>query len=253
MKSYEEMTQAVITRVKEERQIRKRRRSNTLKATLCVCSLCLIFFGSTKLLVQETPESTRVLNQTPRTGFVLVSAAAHVAPTKLLKDLTVPCKSEIRVRDVTDYSKEEWEIAWEEAKVSGKEVMENSEADDWSMHFGSDTAIISVISDGRLELVVDDIDTVEDTQVTTTEMGVVNLGAAKYYEGDDSIIVFWRPSDAAIKQIEEDPNIKLSTLSFTLTVTVKFKDGIKETAIIDINVDEDGSVYAVQRSITVTG
>ena len=253
MKSYEEMTRSVIARAEQERQNRKRRRSVAVKTAVGLCCFSLVVLGAIGFLLPETQTPGDTLNREPRTKLVLVSAAAEVKPAEILKDMVTHCRSQICVRDVRDLSLKEREKAWADAKADGKNEWEYSARDNWNMHFGSDTAIISVLSDGLLRLVVEDIRDVKNAEVTATQMGAANVGAADYYEGDDSLVIYWQPSDTAVAQLEKDPDMKLSKLGFTLTVTVEFKDETKETAVIDMTVDDEGYVYATLKGITVTG
>lgn len=253
MKSYEEMTRTVIARVEQERQNRKRKRNVVVKTAVSLCCFSLVVLGAIGFLLPETQTPGDTLNREPRTKLVLVSSAAEVKPAAILKDMVTHCRSQIRVRDVRGLSLKEREKAWVEAKAYGKEQWEYSAKKNWNMHFGYEKAIISVISDGLLQLVVGDVRDVKHAEATSTEMGVANVGAADYYEGDDGLVIYWRPSDIAVTQLENDPNMKLSQLGFTLTVTVEFKDNTKETAVIDMTVDDDGFVYATLKGITVTG
>lgn len=252
MKSYEEMTEDVLNRARKEKQIRQHRKNTVITMIAGMFCLCIAILGVLQFHMPDHHTSAQNVDRESRMSFILRCSAAQADTAELIKDMVVPCQSMIRICDVTGFSETESEKAWTEAKDFAKGVFSNSAADDSSSLWRSDTAIISLICDGRLELVVEDIAAVEDMIVTATEMGAAGLGAADYYEKNDSIVLYWTLSDAAIKQIEKDPGIKMSTLSNTLTVKVKFKDGTTESATIDIIINDDGYVYAAQRGITVT-
>ena len=251
MKSYEEMTEAVLTRVGKERQVCQRRKRSVLTVITSVCCLSIILVGALWLGQPDRKMPERNVNREPRMSFVVKCSATEVQPAKLIKDLVVPCQSMVRVCDVTGLSEIEADEVWKAAKDFGKTVFANTDADDSSSHWKSDTAIISLICDGRIELLIDDIHEVEDMHATTTDMGAVSLGAADRSTGNDSVVVYWTLSQAAIKQIEDDPKIKLSDLSYSITVDLTFRDGTTEHALIDIIVEDDGYVYAAQRGITI--
>ena len=252
MKSYEEMAERVLVRAEKEKQNCKRRNRIVLATVAGMFCLCLSVLSVLWTRVPEPQASEQSVHREPRIGFVVRCSASEVKPAELIKDVVVPCESLIRVRDVTGMDEKERYVVRSEEKALAKELFANWDENKSFTQWGSDTAIISLFCVGDLGLVIDDYNDVESKYITATKMGSASLGHVDYYEGDDKITVFWGPSDIAIKQIEKNPETKLSGLSHTLTVTVEFKDGTTETATIDMIVDDDGYVYAVQRGITVT-
>lgn len=252
MKTYEEMTESVLNRACRRQQKYEQRRSYVINVTVVMSCICLVVFGLWSLLLPNARITPQVQNREPRTRFILVSRASEIAPTELIKDIKVPCMSRIRVLDISKMSKAEQDMAWVDERISARQEMEGQNS--CASFHRSDTAIVSMISSGLLELVIGDLNTVVNMEVTSTKTGSANrLGYAIYYEEDDSLVVYWSLSDEGIKMIDENPKINLSELSFALTITVEFKDGSKECAMIDMLIDEEGYVYAVQRGITVSG
>ena len=254
MKNYEEMTASVLARGKKERQKQRKRRGIVLTAIAGLCCVCLSVIGIHWRQTPAAPTSEQSMQRQPRIGFVVRCSAAEAKPAELIKDVVVPCEMLLRVRDVTGMDETERKYVQLEEKQFAKETFENWDERNANsfIQWGSETAVISLAYVGELELVIDNYNEVETKSVTATEMGLTSLGYVDSYEGDDKISIFLGLSGKAIQMIEEDPGIALSTFSHTLTVTVKFKDGTTETAMIDIIIDDDGYMYAQQKGIMVT-
>lgn len=252
MKSYEEMTASVLVRAQKEKQIRRKRKGVALATIVGLCCVCLSVISIQWLQAPAGQTSEQTMRRQPRIGFVVRCSAAEAKPAELIKDVITPCEMLLRVRDVTGMDERERHAVRSEEKASAKEILANWDENKSFTQWGSDTAVVSLFCVGDLGLVINDYNDVESKYITATEMGLTSLGYVDTYEGDDKISIFLGLSGKAIQMIEEDPGIALSTFSYTLTVTVKFKDGTTETAVIDMIVDDDGYVYAVQRGIMVS-
>ena len=244
-----------MARANQARQMHKRKCLIALTAIAGVCCLCMIVFGMQKPQRMPEPQNfVQTINREPRLGFAIRCSAAEAKPAELIKDVITPCEMLLRVRDVTGMDETERNDVSDEEKRFAREIFENwdERTSNTIIQWGSETAVISMIYAGELELMIDNYDEVESKSVTATEMGLTSLGYVDSYEGDDKISIFLGLSDAAIEMIENDPGIALSTFSHSLTVTVEFKDGTTETAVIDIIIDDEGYMYAQQKSIMVT-
>ena len=253
MKSYEEMTASVLTRGKKERQVQRKRRSIALAAIMGLCCLCLSVIGIQwlKTSAGQTPEQT--LHRQPRVGFAIRCSAAEAKPAELIKDVIIPCEMMLRVRDVTGMDETERKNVCSQEQAAANEVFSDRERTATSlMQWSSETAVITLFWIGELELMIDNDNEVESTSVVATEMGLSNLDYVDAHKGDERLSIFLGFSDAAIEMIENDPGIALSTLNYSLTVKVRFKDGTTETAVIDIIIDDNGYMYAQQKGIVVT-
>lgn len=252
MKTYKEMTENVLAQAKRERQNCKRKLSVTLAAIAGTCCLCLIAISALLPRSSGSSKPNNETNHTPRIGFAIHCSALEEEPAKLIKDIVVPCESIIRVCNVMGLSEEERDKAYREEERLAKEMWADTDAACSRSHRISETAIISLISIGELELIVEDINEVVSKEVIATEMGMASLGYTDYCKGNDNIVIFFDLSHKAVQMIERNPDINLSELDYSLTVIVKFKDGTTETALIDILIGDDGYMYAVHRGVTVT-
>ena len=117
----------------------------------------------------------------------------------------------------------------------------------------TDKTLVSTIYAGSFYLTVDDYAQVRDVSVTTTGIGDASINSVDYYEESlsDGVGITWFLSDEGVDMIEKDPELKLSELTDTVTVTVEFNDGTKEIAIIDITVDEEGQIYGTFQGANV--
>lgn len=252
MKTSEEMASSVLCRAKQEKQIRNRRRKITAVSALCACCLVLTAVAVAGPNREEPQLAVQVQQSTARTKVMVVNnGSADSRSAELIRDVRMPYKVMIRVWDVAGLSDAELERVEEEEQRFAEDIWGLTDYKTASHTcWGSENVLISIVTVEQLFLVVDDYDQIADYEVETTEMGYIDTFGEIYKEesGADLGLSFgWTLSNKAVEMIEKDPAVKLSTFSDTITVTVKFKDETQEKVVVDMQVEDDGQVYAVHR------
>ena len=254
MKSYEEMTNAVLFRAKEEKAAQKHRRRKALAAAFCVCFTGLAVFAGVVAARQPDMEE----NRKTRISLFSVTAYAAEQPLQMMKGGTVPYNAVLRIRDIAGLSVSEvQELQNTDKEYADRMAKHNPEKQgelNWSVtSWRTDKTLVSTIYAGSFYLTVDDYAQVRDVSVTTTGIGDASINSVDYYEESlsDGVGITWFLSDEGVDMIEKDPELKLSELTDTVTVTVEFNDGTKEIAIIDITVDEEGQIYGTFQGANV--
>lgn len=247
MKTYEEMTEAVLSRAEAQRAAQKRRRGKVLIAAACACCMALTVFAAVKMNLLPNGETGRA----PRLSVFFVTANAAEQRQQLLKGEKVPYHAVIRVRDVKGIS--ELEVVGlhladrEYAKLLAEQNLDKQlGGPDWAVtSLTTDDVMITTVFAGSFWIEVGDYSEVKDISAAATQIGWVAEHHTDYYDESmkDGIGITWSLSEAGIEMIEKDPEMKLSELNDTVTVTVEFFDGSKETAVIAITVGDDGQIY----------
>lgn len=257
MKNYEEITQSVLSTAKVRRAAQKRRsRTIIAAAAACACTLAMTLFAGIKRpapapadLATETP--TAVVQMQPRVK--LLTALNKDTKQELIQDVVTPFDLRMQVLDVRGMSEEERDALYKQEWDTAKAVIKESMLDGGATQYGGPTAIITIISDGKFFVEVDDIDQVEEVSATCASGGHVNKNKVKKPDGYSGIEFTWTPSqEIVIDAIEKDPTINLSQFSDTVTIEVTFKDGSIETVDMDLIFDNNGQIYGVRRGTTVT-
>ena len=196
--------------------------------------------------------------------YFLSHTATQVSQTYFLKDVSIPVDGRIRVRRFAGLSEEERK----QAILDEKADFEAHRAECANFPTGQSyvrerqSGMLSFVCNGSIYLEFKDKDQYESVDIETTEVGAV-AGAsvtytktATYGEGENQItypagtflyVVFWHPSDVTENKLMSDPNMPLSAISDTITVTVNYSNGAQQTLIIDVTVDDDGQIYMTQR------
>ena len=255
MKSYEEMTQSVLTRAKAQRKTQKRRRATAwtsvaIAGCLCMALLAVVNSG------QSAPQNpAQQLETTPKARIMLLTDAEDFQSKELVRDVMEPYRFLIRVTDATGMDADARKAAMDAEKEYSQQMWTPSGANRSFTCYGGEKAIISLMSAGRLMVIVDDYDMIKDYKVTTTDNGYIS----DYAHVDQDVpgvaqgIGFgWTLSNAAIEQLEADPATQLSGLSDTITVSLEFLDGTTQTIVADVIIQDDGQVFIVHRGSTVT-
>lgn len=249
MKSYEEMTDAVLSRVKVERAAQKRRNRKLAVAAICVCFAGLAVFAGAKADQQA---------RAPRVSVFCVSANASEQRQEMVKGEELPYNAEIRVRDISGLGEQELAELRNADKEYARQIAgqdsEGNNVPNWGVtSFGSDKTLITSIYVGSFYVTVEDYNQIQDVTATTTEIGWTAQHLADYHDDSlrDGIGITWSLSGAGIDMIEKNPDMPLSQLKDTITVTVEFKDGTKDIVTIDITVDDDGKIYGTFRGVDV--
>lgn len=195
---------------------------------------------------------------------------------ELIEDVTLPYRTLIRVRDISNIDDDEFSIvSAEEQKYIEDFFSQFPEGalNSWGRYRGEDV-LITTLSAGSFVLQFDDPSAVESVEISVTDMGYARLAhrvedycciagdflnicldqnglqqAIQPSEG--GLTMFWQISNQAASMIKEDPTLPLSALQDTITIRAHLKDGSKETCYIDMIVDDNGNVYAVYKGTTV--
>lgn len=298
MKTYEEMAQAVICRAKKHRAARNRRIITVAVAILCVCGVSLAVYAANKpdstdepvIQLQQSTEATPTTEDppvveidptvedvpaVPNTARVmfLCAAADGSEAVNMQKDIKMPYRMMLRVKDTRGLTEDEKSALYEEEKNYANEMIDTYVGDstvDWAWtQFSGENAVITTISAGSIILRLEDTDLVESIHVSVTDMGHMchipgpgtlepDTGPKEYHIDAkqiwqyyswfcDGVPMIWMLDDLVKHEITIDPTIPLSDLRDTITVTVTFKDGTVETHQIDIVIDDSGEIYTIYR------
>ena len=96
MKSYEQMTEAVLLRAGVMKAAQKRRRRTIAVTATCLCLALVAVFAGAK------PKNNGGVKS--RVSLFCITASADVQPQQMLKGQTVPYNAELRIRDITGLS-----------------------------------------------------------------------------------------------------------------------------------------------------
>ena len=257
MKSYEEMTRSVLYRAQEEIKEQKRR---SIKCAVLTAGICLavlaVFAGSMLRKPSGAAEPWK-----PRVSMLCVTASASPQRQPMMKGEQIPIGAQMLVHDIEGLSSQEvlrLRIADQEY---AKQMFEGRKQEltwgpDWATTgWSSEKTMVTTIFAGSFMLAVEDYQQVKNVSVTTTEMGYTSQHGTDLYDTTqkDAVGFTWSLSQAGLKMLEEDPQMPLSQIKDTVTVTVEFTDGTKEVAVVDISVDDAGLIYGTFREIYSVG
>lgn len=257
MKSYEEMANAVLLRVREEKASQKRRRRKLVAAVVCACFAGLAVFAGSKA-DQLTGDGEA---RKPRVSLFCVTASAAEQRQQMLKGEKLPYNAVIRVRDIRGLNA----LEQLKLKIEDRQYVESMAVQDtddppgnlvWSETSRcSDKTMVTTMFAGSFYMTVDDFKQIQDVTVTTTQIGWTAQHLADYYDESlrDGVGITWSLSEVGFDMIEKNPEIALSEIKDTITVTVEFKDGTKDIVVIDITVDDDGQIYGTFQGTDVIG
>lgn len=246
MKSCEEMTNAVLFRVREEKAAQKHRHRKVLTAALCVCFIGLAVFAGVVATRQTGGDESRKT----RVSLFCVTANAAEQPQQMLKGGTVPYNAVLRIRDITGLSdREVRDLHSTDKEYANRMTERNPEKQgkfNWSVtSWRTDKTLASTIYAGTFYLTVDDYTQVRDVFATTTGIGDTSINSVDYCDASlsDGVGITWSLSGEGVDMIEKNPEMKLSQITDTVTVTVEFNNGTTEIVVIDITVDDAGQIY----------
>ena len=181
--------------------------------------------------------------------------------TPMQADMTFATESLFRFRsykgmtDAEKYQASLEELAFRSAffdKYDGNE-------DGW--HIGvsrSEEYFAMTLSGGNSSLVLPDASIIESSELETNGVFHVDKCILRYKktvtfgEGENTVVIpegcyrihlHIRMSDESFKMIRENPDLKYSTLKDTITVTVRYKDGTKAVAKIDVTMNDEGYFF----------
>lgn len=261
MKTYEEMTQSVMEKAQQHR-IKQKRAIFSVVSLVAVFAVCLtaVFavwgenFGIGNMSGADTWQPRLILR---------CSATEFRNQEGLLEGVVSPLEFMLRVRDIRGMSQEQVTLALEEEENyknqwwQGEDGLQGERS---YTRWGTDNAYISLFYNEFLYIAVSDFEQVKDFTVETTQTGCATVVPYPYVDSQDAeatdavktgIHINWSPSDYTIDKIEDDPELKLSEIKDTVSVSVLFKDGTTETLIVEITVDDEGLVYVTNKGIVV--
>ena len=255
MKSYEEMTSAVLLRAGEERATQKRKRRRLAITAVCICFAVLAVFAGAHGNRSTGEGETR----DPRVSVFCVSANASQQRQEMVKSEMLPYNAQICVRDIRGLNAvEQLELKIEDRLQFESTVVRDADdpqgVPEWSSSSSySDKVMITTMFAGSFYMTVEDYNQIQEVTATTTEIGWTAQHLADYYDESlrDGIGITWGLSGAGFDMIEKDPDMPLSQIKDTITVTVEFIDGSKDVVTIDISVDDDGQIYGTFQGVDV--
>ena len=299
MKNYDELTNNLLERrdryVAEQKK--KRRVISVVTSLCCVCLVALLglvlgmwqgemFAGPPPATLDDSiivgeKDYNDPDELTPTIGldnakptFVLLSATTDDASEeKLQKNILVPFKTEIRIRNIAGISESELlEIIKEENSYAEQLNTTYPKGVSYG-RWGRDNVMISTINTGRFVVRFENYETVSKIKISASETGILNVypkatGFICTTNGNTTIAIdkigieeicsettsggvelYWQISSKLADMIDENPMTDLSEFSDTLTFTVEYSDGRTEVAVVDMIFDNNGQVYAVLREM----
>lgn len=255
MKSYEEMTSAVLLRAKEERTAQKRKRRKLMVTAVSVVFACLVV-----LVVSKKNQPTgAVESRNPRVSLFCFTASALEQRQQMLKEQKLPYNAVICVRDIRGLSAlEKIKLENEDREYVRNMVMQYTDAPLGNLTStiiskDSDRVLVTTLYVGKFYLTVDDYSQIQDINITTTEIGSTVQNLTDFYDESlrDGIGIAWLLSETGFDMFDKNPEMALSELRDTIEVAVEFKDGSKDVATIEITVDDGGRIYGTFKGIKV--
>lgn len=209
--------------------------------------------------------------------LTLLCAVTGESAAKVMEaNIALPYKAEIRVRDITGMTEEQLlEILEEEHAY--KEQLKVSYPEDFNYgRHRRDNVIVTTISAGCFRVEFEDVQTVERIQATVTENGYLAVypraengrysAQAGFFGIDidgesfrqtlamkqnEDLEMFWQISTLVADKIDVNPNMKLTEIMDTITLTVNYTDGREEIIKVNICVDEQGQISAVREETVI--
>lgn len=229
-------------------------------------------------------EHQPIFDGTTRTVFMSTSTSG-AGLVQLQEDISLPMRIQMIKRDLRGLSKAEVEALRQADSDYADSVIAQLPKEKgylWAQNNCKHVSITTIIS-GHFLISVEDRDTIETVRITTTGTGQLtnvphsqamnerleahrterpgeNYDGPWEYEVNETNIrsyyclhpyngigIGWMPDGRDVSVY--DPDKPLSTFNDTITVTIRFKDGVVETHVIDLQFSEDGQGSAVYRGM----
>lgn len=288
MKSYEEMSDSVLEKVRVQRAVQRRNR----RMVLCAASVCCIVLAvsvAANNLKPETPpvqiekptfvekpavdlpiSPTEAVNDQQDTERISIWCASSSGSAEVLREnVSIPYKSELRVRNVSGMSEEERAQVLDEENTYVQQIREKFEQNAGYGRYCRENVIVTRISVGEFSLAFADIESIDRIQVSVTESGYIfypRFAGIRYKELDengctvevdgdklrkglemletDKFQMVWHFNPSVAELLNENPEMALAQLSDQITITVEYTDGTVETKTVVMQVCDDGRIMA---------
>ena len=263
MKTYEEMSNSVMEKVRVRKAEKKQRTQVAVLCTAGVCCLLLTVAAAGRNLKLGEPaiqvynptnssatgptEGTFVKPVTPDTApsIKLLCATSDSETIKVLKEnVKVPYKAELRVRDISGMTEDEKKQIIQEENAYVRQVLgENPKESEYSRHT-RDNVIVTMISAGELSILFDDIETVDRAQISVTENGYIfypRISGIKYTQWDRNGLT-----------VEVDGNSLRKGLAMLEKDSFVMHWSIAPTVADRLNDDPDMEMASIRDQITIT-
>lgn len=197
--------------------------------------------------------------------YYLSSTSTQVSQQFLMEGVAIPIGGEIRVRRFGGLTEEERAQAIQEEKAINEAYRVENHTDYSGVHVSVYTghdAMVSCLVKGAISLEFADKDHVSSVELESNwENGVAGgsmcyTKETSYGEGDNQItfpvgsmryLVFWHIPTELEQKLLNDPYMSFSDISDTITITVNYSNGARQTLVIDVTVDDAGQIYMTQR------
>lgn len=197
--------------------------------------------------------------------YYLSSTTTQVSQQFLMEGVAIPIGGEIRVRRFGGLTKEERAQAIQEEKALNEAYWKANSTDYAQVQGTVRTeyyAMVSCLVKGTISLEFADKDHVSSVELENIwENGIA--GASRHYtkevtygEGENQItfpvgsmryLIFWCLPMELQQKLLNDPYMSFSDISDTITITVNYSNGARQTLVIDVTVDDEGQIYMTQR------
>ena len=275
MKTYREMTESVLQKAGAEIQKRERRLRNGV--FIAASGLCLaLVLTVVGVGMGKTPEVVPTeTNQQPNLSVDATQPVETQAKLKVtyLSDIEgqttqetvtagvrIPLSAMVRVRDIRNLSKSDVDKVMEEERTFGKEYL-TGRGGYTSLYQGTG-AVLSIFSNGSITLDLSECDPVKNVEIKSSNKGVV-YGASgqmrelppegtpihSYWPYMLEAYIEWELPIEARNALNENPDLPLSFIEDTITVTIHYENGAIETLVFNITVNDEGQIFVSQRGI----
>lgn len=284
MKTCDEMLESVLCRAKKD--ITKRNNIRKTALMIGTTGLCLMLILGLTLVpwsgeqpvlptdghIAAPPATTNTTQDTTRpTGIerpsefslsFLTVTDTRASQSYLPADVCMPVDITLRVCNLAGLTGEERNQAVREEMAAIEALRAEIYAyEDGSVSFRkSDIGIVALLSKGCISLCFADDEQVSSVDAESLEG--LSGGKMIYHtdytvgEGEEQItypagsvryFFNWRLSTETEWLLMGNLNMKLSTISDTIKITVNYKNGYRETILVDVSVSDEGQVYMTLR------
>lgn len=252
MKTYEEMTRSVLEQAATEKKRQKRNKRVGWTVASCACCLCLALLAVLNYGKTEPKTQAQQLAAEPQARIMLLSSTEDTQPKALIEGVMEPYVYRIRVHETEEMDIDGQKAFIQQEKAYAEQLLGTVAANRAFSCKAGKTSVVTQLSAGRLMLVVDDYRTIKNYTVTTAGTGHISDIGHLYGGSIQGLAFGWTLTDASVNAIADNPKVKLSTFSDTITVCVEFHDGTTETVVADVIIQDDGQVFIVHRGACVS-